>query len=421
MKKYRIKGLPTRQNATLKNQIVKTRNRAKWVGAVYFAASFFVLIAACFPMMQSDFVKVGLAAVWREFTLSSFKSMSRAVNVIPFLLALLYIGMLVLLLVLLVRAACGVGELLKNKASKKYGFNLNLNAMQKMGQLFSDMFYLVLGVYFIIFVLSGNAKPTVFFYVFLGVCLPVHFVCGLKGGKVSYFQVDDEGKMVERPRTIGRIVPFCRNLVQVVGVFIMACYFLRTSRIHECIEATLKKDVWVNHFLKNVVSFASLLLQFLTGASLLVLMKHATGTSEFDMHGTQASGMKNYRVFAFFVFLASGATFGYRAMFGEVQLHYLVEEQQTVITISQWVDWSSLILAGLGLAMFVFEVVMRNYPRERVATNAENEEKATEDDSVQTAEVQTSGASQERCVEGVTSGCEIERLDGQQPPSSAEM
>ncbi len=386
MKKYRIKRLPTQQNATLKNRIVKTRGRAKWVGIVYLAASFFVLLSACFPMMKSDYVKVGLATVWREFTLSSFKSMSTAVNVLPFLLALLYIGMLILLVVMFIRAVWGIGGLFKRKANKKYGFNLNVNAMQGMGKVFSDMFAVVTGVYFVIFALSGSGKPTAFFYVFVALCLTVHFLCGIRGGKTSYFQVDENGQMVERRRLVGRIAPFCRNFLQIIGVFAMMYLFLRTSRIHECIEAMLKKDVWVNHFLKNVVSFMSLLLQFVTGISLLVLLKHATGTAEFDMEGTRASGMKNYRVFAFFIFLASGATFFYRELFGEVALYYDVALEKTFITISRWTDQTSLILAGLGLVMFIFEVIMRNYPRIRVATNEKTDEKESVDDGQKTDE-----------------------------------
>ena len=386
MKKYKIKGLPTQHNEALKNRIVKARGRAKWVGIVYLVASFFVLFSACFPMMKSDFVKVGLATVWREFTLSSFKSMSTAVNILPFLLALVYIGMLILLLVMFIRALWGIGGLFKRKANKKYGFNLNVNAMQGMGKVFSDMLAVVLGVYFVIFVLSGSGKPTVFFYVFIVLCLTVHFLCGIRGGKASYFEVDESGKMVEHRRLVGRIAPFCRNFVQIVGVFVMMTLFLRTSRVHECIEAMLKKDVWVNHFLKNLVSFASLLLQFVTGISLLVLLKHATGTAEFDIDGTRASGMKNYRVFAFFIFLASGATFFYRELFGEVTLRYLELEERTVITISRWTDNVSLILAGLGLAMFIFEVIMRNYPRIRVATNAYTDATASENADGETNE-----------------------------------
>ena len=387
MKKYKIKRLPTQQNAALKNRIVKARGRAKWVGVVYLAASFFVLIAACFPLMKSGYVKVGLPAVWREFTLSSFKSMSTAVNVIPFLLALLYIAMLISLLVMFIRAVWATGGLFKRKANKKYGFNLNVNAMQGMGKVFSDMFALVLGVHFVMFVLSGNGKPTILFYIFVVICLTVHFLCGIRGGKASYFEVDDDGKMVERRRRVGRIAPFCRNAVQVIGVFVMAYLFLRTSRIHECVEAMLKKDVWVNHFLKNLVSFASLLLQFVTGISLLVLLKHATGTAEYDIEGTQASGMKNYRVFAFFIFLASGATFFYRALFGEVALYYDVMAERTWIVISSWTDETSLFLAGFGLAMFIFEVIMRNYPRERVETKHKKDEETDEKQDVETDDV----------------------------------
>ncbi len=377
MKKYEIKGLPTQQNAALKNRIVKTRIRAKWVGTLYLAACFFVLVSACFPLMKSDYVKIGVADVWREFSLNSFQSMRQAVNVIPFLLALLYIGMLILLLIMFIRTLWGVRGLFKRKANRKYGFNLNVNAMQSMGKVFSSMFAVVLNVYFVIFMLSGNCKPTVFYYVFMALCLTVHFLCGIRGGKASYFDVGENGQMQERRRRIGRIVPFIRNLVQIIGVFVMMSLFLRTSRIHECIEAMLKKDVWVNHFWKNVVSFASLLLQFVTAISLLTLLKHATGTSEFDIDGTQASGMKNYRVFAFFIFLASGATFFYRKMFGEVALRYSEAEKRTLIEIFRWTDKLSLILALIGLIMFIFEVIMRNYPRERVETNTVSAEKTT--------------------------------------------
>ncbi|MBQ8343208.1 MAG: hypothetical protein IJY21_03775 [Clostridia bacterium] len=420
MKKYKIKGLPTQQNATLKNRIVKTRGRAKWVGVVYLAASFFVLIAACFSMMKSDYVKVGLATVWREFTLSSFKSMSTAVNILPFLLALLYIGMLILLLVMFIRAMWGIGGLFKRKANRKYGFNLNVNAMQGMGKVFSDMFAVVLGVYFVIFALSGSGKPTVFFYVFVLLCLTVHFLCGIRGGKASYFDVDENGQMVERRRLVGRIAPFCRNFVQIVGVFAMMYLFLRTSRIHECIEAMLKKDVWVNHFLKNVVSFASVLLQFVTGISLLVLLKHATGTAEFDMEGTRASGMKNYRVFAFFIFLASGATFFYRELFGEVALRYSELEERTFITISRWTDQTSLLLAGLGLAMFIFEIIMRNYPRARVATNgisAENDGENFGQQADEQTEAQTDKKKGEICGEVVQQAIDFSVADDAPTPS----
>ncbi|MBQ9713982.1 MAG: hypothetical protein IJV83_01530 [Clostridia bacterium] len=365
MRKYRIKQLPTQQNASLKNRIVRTRGRAKWVGVVYLIASFFTLIAACFPMLKAEKVRLGLLTVWREFTLDSFKSLDTSVNVIPFLNALIYCGTLILLFVMFLRTLWGVGGLFKRKADKKYGFNLNVNAMQGMGKVFSTMFSVVLGMYFVVYVLSGSAKPTPLLYVFLFVGLTVHFFCGLRGGKASYFQVAENGQMVERRRMVGRLVPFVRNFLQVVGVFAMMSYFLQTSRIHECIEAMLRRDVWVNHFAKNVVSFASLLLQFVTAISLLVLLKHATGTAEFDMEGTQATGMKNYRVFAFFIFLASGATFGYRFLFGEVSLRYSVEERRTLITISKWTDTTSLIVSALGLAMFIFEVIMRNYPREK--------------------------------------------------------
>lgn len=386
MKKYKIKGLPTQQNAALKNRIVKTRTRAKWVGVVYLIACFFVLVSACFPLMKSDYVDIGLAEVWREFSLDSFQSMREAVNIIPFFLAVLYIGMLIILAIMFIRTLLRLRGLFKSKANRKYGFNRNVNAMQRIGQVFSVMFAVVLGFYFLLFMLSGSGEPTVFFYVFVILCLTLHFLGGIRGGKASYFDVGESGQMEERRRRIGRTVPFIRNFVQIIGVFSMMSLFLQTSRIHECIEAMLRKDVWVNHFWTNAISFMSLLLQFVTAISLLTLLKHATGTTEFDIDGTRVSGMKNYRVFAFFIFLASGATFFYRKLFGEVSLRYSGAAGQTVVEIFCWTDKLSLILAAIGLAMFVFEVLMRNYPRERVETNALSTEK-TEDTAEEKTDV----------------------------------
>lgn len=403
MKKYKIKGLPTQQNAALKNRIVKTRMRAKWVGVVYLAACLFVLVSACFPLMKSDYVKIGLIDVWREFSLDSFQSMRQTENIIPFVVAVLYIGILAVLIGMFIRTLWSIRGLFKHKANRKYGFNRNVNAMQRIGKVFSNMFAVVVGGYFIIFMLSGSGKPTVFFFVFMVLCLVVHFLGGIRGGKASYFDVGENGQMQERRRRTSRVIPFIRNFVQIIGVFAMMTLFLRASHIHECIEAMLRKDVWVHHFWKNVVNFASLLLQFVTAFSLLTLLTHATGTAEFDIDGTQASGMKNYRVFAFFVFLSSGATFFYRKLFGEVSLRYIGKEGQTIVEICRWSDKISLILACIGLAMFVFEVLMRNYPHERIATNAlfseqtENsaEDGATDDNRAMQADVETVATQQE--------------------------
>lgn len=71
--------------------------------------------------------------------------------------------------------------------------------------------------------------------------------------------------------------------------------------------------------------------------------------------------MKNFRVFAFFVMLTSFATFVCRLLFGEARFTAL-EGGGTVFETVQWRDYTSLIVAGIALGMFILEVAMRNMP-----------------------------------------------------------
>jgi hypothetical protein len=123
------------------------------------------------------------------------------------------------------------------------------------------------------------------------------------------------------------------------------------------------------------MSFASLILQSVTMFSLSVLLKHATGTAEFDIDGRRASRETNFRVFAFYVMVTSGATCFCRYFFGEVAF---VSDFKGALMVeaSSWMDYYSLIMAVLALAMFIVENVMQDVPSKGALHNEGASEEA---------------------------------------------
>jgi hypothetical protein len=68
MKKFKIKRLPTQQNVYLKNRIVKTRGRARAVGIVYAVSTLVLIVAACFPLLETEQTGLGGYAKSYAFT-----------------------------------------------------------------------------------------------------------------------------------------------------------------------------------------------------------------------------------------------------------------------------------------------------------------------------------------------------------------
>lgn len=361
MKKFKIKRMPTQQNVYLKGRIAKNRSRAKWVGMTYFLSALLIAVAACFPLLEADAAHLGVAEFWKGFAGFDIDVLNDAESILPFTVSFLYAIMLIVLALNVLRGLLKFRGLFRKKASRKYGFNLNAVQMHGMGGVFSNVFASVLAFHFLFAVLCPQVKGTPLFLIVTAFGTLIHFLCGLRGGKASIFEVDEYGKMVERKREIGRVAPFFRNFFQLLSTFVMMWLFLRTCRLDGMIASFFQEDTWEVYVRNNFFTFASMFLQVLTGLSLIALLKHATGIVEYDIDGTQAAGMKNFRVFAFFVMLTSFATFVCRLSFGEGYFSS-VEGGGTVFAVAQWKDTTSLFLGSVALGMFILEVVMRNMP-----------------------------------------------------------
>ena len=141
----------------------------------------------------------------------------------------------------------------------------------------------------------------------------------------------------------------------------MMYFFLDTCCLSNVLGPILQENSFNNYVKDDILTYVSLVLQVLTALWLIVLVKHATGISEYSMQGSNASGMKNYRIFAFFVLLTAGATAVCRYIFGEAC--FVEFEDLTYMGIAKGIDYSSIYLAAIAFVIFVVEVIMRHMPR----------------------------------------------------------
>ena len=361
MRKFKIKNIPAEQGEYPKDRIDQARGRAGGVGFAYLIATLLLITAACFPLLESESAPLGVTRFWKMFTPESLKGIATGETLVPFINAVLYAAMLCVLAVSLIKSLACLFDLFRKKISKTYGFNRNLYAMQDMGSVFSSAFSAVTWVHFLIYMFSG-AKVTALFPILLVGGILVHFVCGIKGGKASYFDVDEKGGVVEYKRLISRWIPFLRNVLQFVSTILMMFFFMRVCTIDDNLPFFVQRGVLLDYIRENPFSCASFYFQTLTLLALLVLLRHAMGIAEFDIEGTRALGMKTFRIFTFIVFLTAGMTFVWRYLIGEA-VFYLDEGGIMLMRVETWTDSSSLILAAISLGMFVIEVVMRNLPK----------------------------------------------------------
>ena len=360
MRQYMKKNVPSQQGLYLKKRIASTHARAKFVGIVYFFAILAIAAVACLPLFESALAPLGVMEFWRVFKMDNFKSLDTIEEIIVMCNACLYGLMLFGIAINVLKALSKLNWLFKKKGSRTYSFNRNVYAMEDLGNIFSGSFASIIIFHFIMYILCGEMKVLWPFYAVMGGGLFLHFFCGLIGGKASYFAADSKGNLVEEKRTIGRVAPFIRNVLQVAAVFSMMYFFLDTCCLSNVLGPILQENSFNNYVKDDILTYVSLVLQVLTALWLIVLVKHATGISEYSMQGSNASGMKNYRIFAFFVLLTAGATAVCRYIFGEAC--FVEFEGLTYMGIAKGIDYSSIYLAAIAFVIFVVEVIMRHMP-----------------------------------------------------------
>ncbi len=347
MKGYRRSTPLTAKGTYLRKRIAKTRAKAKFIGYCYLLAIFALAAAACFPLLVHDYAPVGVLEFWKQFKPSVLKAFDykNTPALITLAVCSLYALMLLGVALNVFRALRKLRWLHKKKPSKMYGFNRNVYAMEDLGRIFSGSFAVLLTSYFLMAILCGSANVNKLMLIVLGGGLFLHLLLGLWGSGVAYYDIAKD-EIVEQTRQVGRFAPLVRNVFQLAAVFGILYFFLELTDLNAYVAPLSYKEGW-KALINNKEAFVFFASQVFIVLCLFVLIKHATAITEFNMEGSEGSGMKIFRVFAFFIFLAAGAKVAYQYVFIDGKV----------------LDKQMLSVAAIAFGIFLIELIMHAMPR----------------------------------------------------------
>lgn len=355
-------------------RIKRTRTRATFTGFLYLIAILAITGLAVLPTLNLDYVNVipGLNGdakmLWDDL-----KSLGANVSTIS---RALYLIMIIVLIINVVRSVMQLGSLFKTKASKTYGLNGNVYAMQSLGKAFSSSFATVVINYTLIALLNGSYAGTDILkfdglsamfsdfivgvslgslnltniLVILAVGIVFRLLLGFSGAKISYYVAEVGEGVTEEKRQVGRFAALARNFLQLIVCAVIPMFVLEVNKI--------------DAFLTNALSGSfemdiPAILQLVIMLCWVVLVVHATNVTEYNFEGAKGKGMKNFKVFIFFTLAAAIGL-------------YAMEDTSFSFDLKNMTNFNTLMVAAISLVMFIVEILMRNAPG--LPTEEEEEE-----------------------------------------------
>lgn len=354
----------------MKRRIRRTRSKAQWVGFFYLIGTLVLALLAGLPTLNVPGIAVmgDNTALWEELDLGA------NVNTIS---RVLYAFLLLSLLISVFKIFGQLGWLYKKKASKTYGLNRNVYAMQNMGKIFSRVFFRIIAINFLIVLLNGSyASALTDFAAFdsvlagnmfitnlpnmlliVGAGVVFHLVCGWLGGKVSLFNVEEGLGVVEQKRPVGRFASLFRNILQIVVALAIPYLVLKLNVVNTFVDGMLNGGAEIDLLA---------VFQLVIVLCWLVLIKHATNTTEFNRDGADGRGMKNFTLFIFFTFAASAA------------MYFMNSATYGSFDFENEAGLCALALVGVSFVMFILQVLMRKAPGLPVEKEEEEVEEEVE-------------------------------------------
>ncbi|MBQ7924023.1 MAG: zinc ribbon domain-containing protein [Clostridia bacterium] len=318
----------------LKRRVNAVHSRAKFVGVIYLLATIALAAAvAVLPLMSGMIfsmqnqmpVVTFYNGVKELFDLGIGEVFKDPALIIVFLQLVLYFVLLLVVVINVLRALSKLNWLFKRKASYINGFNRNMYAMDALGKRFSSSFAAVVIFYALFALLTFRGEDLVLYsflkfcgeittapaitlmgYITLGVALVIRFVFGALEGSVPLFTTG--GKIVEKKRDHGLLIYFIRNLVQVVVVG-GVLFFLNSASgfTYGLYEILTEIIVDGNKMYLINVNAIPVYVELIALVCLMVMIKHAAASTEYNRDCNHGDGMKNFAVFAIFAALCFGA------------------------------------------------------------------------------------------------------------------
>lgn len=340
----RMKEVASKKYVYMKKRITKAQSKAKNVGFLYLLGILAVTALACLPLMViSDELivhQLGVMSFWKVFV--ELANGAEPV-ILALIVAAIYALMLVVLVVNVIRALGKLGWLYKRKASRVYGFNRNVYAMDDLGKLFSSSFATVVGAHLLIAALVAGVEVQMLGYALLGVGLFIHFVCGLAGGNVSLFDIDNG--VVEQKREYGRVSVVVRNVLQIAATAALFYFILTTHMLRVHIF-----ELFVNNEISALLADP---MQLIVPAAEIVgvlvvlgMLRYALGTTEFDIEGKETAGRKSFLLLSFLALVCFGGSLAY-----------------TVVLAGAEMPQATMIMAAIAAAAFLAEIILCAFPK----------------------------------------------------------
>ena len=283
-------------------RIKKTHKRTKFVSALYAFATFVLTVLAFFPVINVDFAGKGKLFIGSFFQpiLNIFKD---DLNVLDLITMLLYIVMAVLIVVNFIKCGSRFGKIMRRNSGNVTTCNKNLLIMEEIADAFSAAFSSFVIFNLVIYMINYSVFPapkpfgsvTLWGVIAVAVATIVHFIGGVLGGNVSVFIIGSSIEEKKREDKIGLF--FLRNLVQVIAVGAVLFFFAPATNLYIEIGNLFNKLPSALTNFQNIMAFLAVALQALVLIPLIILIKHATGTTEYSLIGMDGIGMKNFRVF----------------------------------------------------------------------------------------------------------------------------
>ncbi len=300
-----MKAYESANAVALRKRVRKVHSKARFTGVLYLLGALALMALAFLPMITIDGTEFGVQTFWKPF----IGLTEGAFDWAGIIVGVLYAILLLKVVINFFKCFSKLGWLSKRSSRYVNGYNRNARAMSEMGKRFSNSFAGIINITLFTWIMQASTAElalTMYAYAALAIGLGVHFIAGLIGGTVSYFDVQgNSGSVEEVKRECGLFVYLFRNLVQVAAVAGIVWFFLPQNVIGNTVAEFAKgANPFASDLLTSAIPFAvQLLLTFL----LFALIDHAVDSTEFNRQGVDGAGMKKYPTCVFFVFVLAAA------------------------------------------------------------------------------------------------------------------
>lgn len=304
----------------LKKRVKAVQGKAKFVGIVYLLGVIaLAAVSALFSLTGGTVVSTeeGFTVVkfYQELmalikTEGGFMSVLKDPTLLMNLIILaLYVVLLLVLVINVFRALSKLNWLFKRRASYVNGFNRNMYAMDDLGKCFASSFAAVFIINLLIVLLgkaNGETGVTLIAYIVLGAGAAIRIVFGLIEGSVTLFTTGD--KIEEEEREHGLFIYFVRNLIQLAAVAGMIFFLLGVTELGVGLKTLLTEMIVNGNFTYAInLSCIPMYVELLLWIFMMVMIKHATASTEYHRDCNHTAGMKNFAIFSFLSFLMIAA------------------------------------------------------------------------------------------------------------------